>query len=41
MQFTFFGYEFIFRKIDESKIEIPLKEYKSMKREITVMRMQT
>jgi len=41
MRFTFFRFEFIFRRIDESKIEISLKEYKSMKREITVMRMQT
>jgi hypothetical protein len=41
MRFTFFGFEFIFRKEDKSKIEIPLKEYKSMKREIKVMRLRT
>ena len=37
MRFTFFGFEFIFRKEDKSKIEISLKEYKSMKREIKVV----
>jgi hypothetical protein len=41
MRLKLFGFEFIFRKIDKNKIEISIKEYKSMQREIKVMRLQT
>ena len=41
MRINLFGYELIIRKEDKEMVYIPLKEYKSMKRMLRVMRLRT
>ena len=41
MRINLFGHELIIRKEDKEMVYIPLKEYKSMKRMLRVMRLRT
>ena len=38
---SLFGYELIIRKEDKEMVYIPLKEYKTMKRMLRIMRLRT
>ena len=41
MRINLFGYELVIQKVNGGMVYIPLKEYKSMKRMLRVMRLRT